>query len=215
MSRLLQRQEIKRKVQLVTSRVCPLSTPTLARRDRKWGMTDRFTPRRQGGENKWEAWGSELQKTPDRSRVLPLIYPPSPFCRAIKGKTIFSYCFIKHYVALFIAVSPDSYSIPAAAVCTAPDRTEKDHWSSIRWKMELSGSVTPPYRATLHANVCVCVLDKRPNVILSYVLYCLSFHERVVSGYRCVSAPPVCVCMDSTNLLYVSMCTCVCLWVCH
>lgn len=93
-------------------------------------MTDRFTPRCQGG--KGAKTSGRLEGVSCRKRPRPQPRPPpdlspSPFYRAIKGKTIFSYCFIKHYVALFIAVSPDSYSIPAAAVCTAPDRTEKDH----------------------------------------------------------------------------------------
>lgn len=33
-------------------------------------------PRGKGGNKKWEVRGSELQETPDRSPVLPLIYPP-------------------------------------------------------------------------------------------------------------------------------------------
>lgn len=90
-------------------------------------------------------------------------------------------------MALFIAVSPDSYSIPA--VCTAPDWTEKAHWSSIRWNMELSNRVPPLQKDTARNAVSVCVLDKWPNVILTYVLYCLSSHESVVSGYdKCVFA---------------------------
>lgn len=42
-------------------------------------MTDRFTLRfrgGKGGKQKWEVRGSELQETPDRNPVLPLIYPP-------------------------------------------------------------------------------------------------------------------------------------------
>lgn len=109
-----------------------------------------------GGEGEGAAGNTRPQPCPPSDLSL------SPFCRAIKGKTIFSYCFIKRYVALFIAVSPDSYSIPAAAVCTAPDRTEKAYWSSFRWNMELSESVNPPpptpHRGTLHATVYVCVL---------------------------------------------------------
>ena len=160
MSRLLQRQEIKHKVQLVTSRVYPLSTPTLPgeTENEEWLIVLHHVARGERGrkqvgglkelaaENAWP----QPRPPPDLS--------PSPFCRAIKGKTIFSYCFIKHYVALFIAVSPDSYSIPAAAVCTAPDWTEKDHWSSIRWKMELSESVTPPPPTEQHCTqMCECV----------------------------------------------------------
>lgn len=102
------------------------------------------------GWRRWAAGNAWPQPCP------PPDLSSSPFCRAVKGKTIFSYCFIKHYVALFIAVSPDSYSIPAEAVCTAPDRTKKAHWSSSRWNMELSESVTPPTEGH-HTQMCVCV----------------------------------------------------------
>lgn len=55
----------------------------------------------------------------------PTDLSPSPLRTAINGGRLFSYCFVKHYEALFIAVSPDSYSMAAAALSTAPDRSEK------------------------------------------------------------------------------------------
>lgn len=206
------RKKITYKVQLVTNRVSPLSIIhylfclTFARWDRNEERLiilhcvsegeNRKGAKKVGGQREWAAGNARPQPCP------PPDLSPSPFCRAIKGKTIFSYCFIKHYVGLFIAFSPDSYSIPAAAVCTSPGWTEKAHWSSIRWNMELSESVPPTstYTQTLHAAECACLLEKWRNLILSNVLYCLSIHESVVSCYnKCVSVPTVCV----------SMCNCI------
>lgn len=48
----------------------------------------------------------------NRLEKVILVYGPCldlylpPFYKAIKGKTIFSYCFIKHHVGLFITPAP-------------------------------------------------------------------------------------------------------------
>lgn len=156
-----------------------------ARPDGKWGTTDHFTQRfRREGGKKWEVRGSE-RKRPTAARRLSDL-SPSPFCRAIKGKITFSYCFIKHYVALFIAVSPDGCSIPAAPVCTAPDQTEKTHLSSFTWYTGLSASVPPPQRYTTSASVCVRQMIKCDSLAFTmlYVFPWLCF---------CVTLPQECV----------------------
>lgn len=139
-----------------------------------------------GGVRERAAGNTWLQPCP------PSDLSPSPLCRVIKGKTIFSYYFIKHHGCLFIAVSSGSYSIPAVVVCTVPDWTEKAHWSSFRWNMELTKSVTPlppphthKHTHTQRESVCVCVLDKWLNVFLSNAMYLFSSPECVVSGYKC------------------------------
>lgn len=131
MSSLLQRQPKRKKKARGSSgqqQSIHFLRPLRAEVQKKRKMTDCFTSGERGQKKK--EVGGERERAAGNTRPQPCLPPDlslSPFCRAIKGKTIFSYCFIKHYVALFIAVSPDCDSIPAAAVCTAPERTEKTY----------------------------------------------------------------------------------------
>lgn len=156
MSGLLQRQEKKTtlKVQLVTNRVYPLSTPTSPSEteNEEWPIVLRRVSKGEMGQQR----SGRLEGVSCRKHwpqpCPPPDLSPSPFCRAIKRKTIFSYCFIKHYVALFIAVSPDSYCIPA--VVAQPLTGLKRPIEAPLGELWICQSVTPPQRDT--ARNCVC-----------------------------------------------------------
>lgn len=222
MSTLVQRQQKKQhKVHLVTKGVYPLSTPTLPanRKNEEWLIVLHCVS---DGERGQKDVGGVREQAAGNTRLQPCPPPDlflSPLCRVIKGKTIFSYCFIKHYVGLFITFSPDSYSIPVAAVCTAPDRTEKAFWSSFRWNMELTESVTPPPHT--HTNTqrdtacnCVCFLVMQYIYFLSLNVLC-----QVTSVLLCVTACLTCILPIHyivVHLWRVRLCTHgPCVWMSH
>ncbi len=184
-----------------------------------WSFYSAF-PRGKGGKQKWEVRGSELQETPDRSPVLPLIYPPllsagllrvRQYFHIVLLNTMWPYLLLSPQTA--IAYLQQQFAQPLTGVKRPIEAPLDEIWSCQR---------VPPPQATMR----VCVSDKWWNVILSNVLYCLSFHECVVSGYKCVFVP-VCafVCVTdmsySTNLLcyflsvecvyaHVALCVCEC-----
>lgn len=175
-----------------------------------WSFYTAF-PRGKGGKQKWEVRGSELQETPDRSPVLPLIYPPllsagllrvRQYFHIVLLNTMWPYLLLSPQTA--IAYLQQQFAQPLTGLKRPIEAPLDEIWSCQR--------VTPPH-ATVRS-------DKWPNVILSNVLYCLC----VVSGYKCVFVP---VCASLHVLLYqftilLSVCgeclcahVALCVWMCH
>lgn len=147
-----------------------------------WSFYTAF-PRGKGGKNKWEVRGSELQETPDRSYVLLLIYPPllsagllrvRQYFHIVLLNTMWPYLLLSPQTA--IAYLQRQFAQPLTGLKRPIEAPLDEIWSCQR--------VCPTQRDT---TVCVCVIDKWPNVILRNELYYISFHECVVSGYnKCV-----------------------------
>lgn len=129
--------------------------PTCKKKKNDWSFYAAFPSGERGQKKKWEVRGNELQETPDRSPVFLLIYPSLLSAGLLRVRQYF-------HIVLLNTMWPYLLPSPQTAIAylqqqfAQPEWTEKTYWSSIRWNMELSETVTPP--APQHCvDVCVCV----------------------------------------------------------